>query len=166
MGLDHLTRHTSRRLFEEHVAVIALLERFGQALARLGGPPPANDPAWNLLLPQLAAAIEHEISGHFALEETQLFPRLRAGGSGDLADLLEEEHGRIREVSRPLLDLLKLARAGSLDDAGWKSLRRLGLELVERLGSHAQMEQESLVPAVDELLDETTDMEIWTNYVN
>ena len=30
-----LTRHTSRRLFEEHLAVIALLERFGQALARL-----------------------------------------------------------------------------------------------------------------------------------
>jgi hemerythrin-like domain-containing protein len=161
-----LARHTSRRLYEEHVAVIGLLERFGQALARLSGPPPANDPVWNLLLPQLAAAIEHEISGHFELEETQLFPRLRAGGSGDLADLLEEEHGRIREVSRPLLDLLKLARVDGLDAPSWHTLRRLGLELVERLGSHAQMEQESLVPAVDELLDETTDMEIWTNYVN
>lgn len=161
-----LVRHTSRRLYEEHVAVIALLERFGRALARLNGPPPASDPAWNLLLPQLAAAIEHEISGHFELEETQLFPRLRAGGSGDLANLLQEEHGRIREVSRPLLDQLKLARAGNLDAAAWQSLRRLGLELVERLGSHAQMEQESLVPALDELLDEETDMEIWTNYVN
>jgi len=161
-----LARHTSRRLFEEHIAVIALLERFGQALARLDGAPPANDPVWSQLLPQLAAAIEHEISGHFALEETQLFPLLRASGSGELAGLLLEEHGRIREVSQPLLGLLKLARAGHLDAGGWQSLRRLGLELVERLSSHAQMEQGSLVPMVDELLDEETDMEIWNNYVN
>lgn len=161
-----LARHVSRRLYEEHIAVIALLERFGHALARLSGPPPAGDPAWSLLLPQLATAIEHEISIHFALEETQLFPLLRAGGSGDLADLLLEEHDHIREVSRPLLDLLKLARAGNLDAAGWRALHRLGLELVERLSSHAEMEQHSLVPAVDELLDETTDMEIWNSYVN
>jgi hemerythrin-like domain-containing protein len=161
-----LARQVSRRLYEEHIAVIALLERFGHALARLAGPPPAGDLAWSLLLPQLASAIEHEISGHFALEETQLFPLLRAGGSGDLADLLLEEHGRIREVSRPLLDLLKRARAGNLDAAGWSALHRLGLELVERLSAHAEMEQHSLVPAVDEMLDETTDMEIWNNYVN
>ena len=162
----NLARQTSRRLFEEHLAVIALLERFGQALARLEGPPPAGDPAWNLLLPQLVAAIEHEISGHFALEETQLFPLLRANGSGDLADLLLEEHARIGDVSRPLLELLKQARANNLNAAGWQSLRRLGLELVERLSAHAQMEQGSLVPLVDELLDEETDMEIWTEYTS
>jgi hemerythrin-like domain-containing protein len=164
--LTDLARHTSRRLFEEHVAVIALLERFGHALARLAAPPAANDPVWSLLLPQLATALEHEITGHFELEEKQLFPRLREHGAGDLADLLLEEHGVIREVSRPLLDLIRLARAGSLDAAGWKSLRALGLELVERLSSHAQMEQSSLVPVVDEMLDESTDMEIWNAYVN
>jgi hemerythrin-like domain-containing protein len=161
-----LTRHTSRRLYEEHVAVIALLERFGNALGPLAAPPAPNDPVWSLLLPQLATALEHEITGHFELEEKQLFPRLREHGSGELADLLLEEHAVIREVSRPLLDLIRLARSGSLDAAGWKSLRALGLELVERLSSHAQMEQGSLVPLVDEMLDETTDMEIWTAYVN
>lgn len=161
-----LTRHTSRRLYEEHIAVLALLERFGQALAPLSAPPAASDPVWGLLLPQLAAALEHEITGHFELEEKQLFPRLREHGAGDLADLLLEEHAAIRAVSRPLLDLLKLARAGALDGAGWKTLRALGLELVERLSTHAQMEQGSLVPQVDEMLDETTDMEIWNAYVN
>lgn len=161
-----LARHTSRRLFEEHIAVIALLERFGQSLARLGAPPPAGDPAWGRLLPELTAALEHEITGHFDLEEKQLFPRLREYGAGDLAELLLEEHGAIRAVSRPLLDLLKLARASGLDGAGWKSLRALGLELVDRLSAHAQMEQGSLVPLVDEMLDETTDMEIWNDYVN
>ena len=164
--MTDLVRHTSRRLHEEHIAVVALLERFGQALARLPAPPAADDQAWNLLLPQLVAALEHEVTGHFELEEKQLFPRLRDHGHGDLAELLLEEHGVIREVSRPLLDLLRLARAGSLDAAGWKTLRALGLELVERLSSHAQMEQGSLVPVVDEMLDETTDMEIWNNYVN
>ena len=161
-----LARHTSRRLYDEHIAVLALLERFGQALARLAAPPAADDPVWRLLLPQLATALEHEITGHFDLEEQQLFPRLRAHGAGELADLLLEEHAAIRAVSRPLLDLLKLARAGSMDGAGWKSLRTLGLELVERLSAHAQMEQGSLVPTVDEMLDEITDMEIWNAYAN
>jgi iron-sulfur cluster repair protein YtfE (RIC family) len=165
-AIADLARHTSRRLFEEHIAVIALLERFGRTLARLTAPPAADDPAWGRLLPELTAALEHEITGHFELEEKQLFPRLREHGAGDLADLLLEEHGVIREVSRPLLDLLKLARAGSLDGAGWKSLRALGLELVDRLSAHAQMEQGSLVPLVDEMLDETTDMVIWNDYVN
>jgi hemerythrin-like domain-containing protein len=165
-AIADLARHTSRRLFEEHIAVIALLERFGQTLARLAAAPAADDPAWRRLLPELTAALEHEITGHFDLEEKQLFPRLVAYGAGDLADLLLEEHGAIRAVSRPLLDLLKLARAGSLDGAGWKSLRALGLELVERLSAHAQMEQGSMVPLVDEMLDETTDMEIWNAYVN
>lgn len=161
-----LTRHTSRRLHEEHVTVLALLERFGRALARLGAPPPADDPVWSALLPQLAAALEHEISAHFELEESVLFPLLRTHRAGDLADLLLEEHAAIREVSRPLLDLLKRARAGSLDAGGWQALRALGLELVERLSSHAQKEQGSLVPLVDELLDEATDLEIWNEYVN
>lgn len=164
--MTELVRHTSRRLHEEHIAVIALLERFGHALGRLSAPPAADDQGWNLLLPQLAAALEHEVSGHFELEEKQLFPRLRERGHGDLAELLLEEHGVISEVSRPLLELLRRARAGSLGAADWKALRALGLELVERLISHAQMEQGSLVPVVDEMLDETTDMEIWTNYTS
>ena len=161
-----LQRQTSRRLHEEHLAVLALLERFGQALGRLTAPPSPEDADWNHLLPQLLSAIEHEISAHFDLEETQLFPLLRADGSGELADLLAEEHVPIRAVSNPLLRLLKRARAGAIDPPQWTELRLLGLELVERLSAHAQMEEGSLVPAVDELLDEETDMEIWNNYVN
>jgi hemerythrin-like domain-containing protein len=161
-----LQRQTSRRLHDEHVAVIALLERFTQALTRLSGPPPSGDPVWSLLLPQLVSALKHEVSGHFALEETALFPLLRAHGAAELAELLLEEHGVIREVSQPLLELLKLARAGSLDGGGWKELRRLGLELADRLGAHAQMEQGALVPLIDELLDDETDLEIWNSYVS
>lgn len=161
-----LQRQTSRRLHEEHLAVLALLERFGQVLGRLATPPRLDDTGWNHLLPQLLSAIEHEISAHFDLEEQQLFPILRANGSGDLADLLAEEHVPIRAVSGPLLTLLKRARGTPPEAAQWTALRQLGLELVERLSTHAQMEEGSLVPMVDELLDDETDMDLWNNYVN
>ena len=154
-------RQISRKLYEEHVNVIDLLERFGRALGRLGaGPPPADDAAWRVLLAQVGSALEYEITRHFDLEETQLFPRLHARGEGDLAELLFEDHELIREVTRPLLLLVARAQAGTLDEPGWRALKGSGLELVERLGSHAEKEQGALVPLVDEMLDEATDLEL------
>ena len=162
-----LQRQISRKLHEEHVAVIGLLERFGQALASLRAQPPAaGDPLWSVLLSQLGSALEYEITRHFDLEEDQLFPRLHARGEGDLAELLFEEHEAIRAVTRPLLGLIARARAGDLDAAGWRSLKASGLELVERLSSHAQKEQGALVPLVDEMLDEATDQELWNAYAS
>lgn len=155
----------SRKLHEEHVAVIALLERFGQALASVRTQPPAaGDPLWSVLLAQLGSALQYEITRHFDLEEDQLFPRLHQRGEGELAELLFEEHEAIREVTRPLLGLIARARAGELDAAGWRALKASGLELMERLSSHAQKEQGALVPLVDEMLDEATDQELWNQY--
>jgi hemerythrin-like domain-containing protein len=160
-------RQVSRTLYEEHVAVIDLLERFGRALGRLGAAPPAaDDPAWRVLLAQVGSALEYEITRHFDLEETQLFPRLHERGEGELAELLFEDHELIREVTRPLLGLVASAQAGGLDATGWRALKASGLELVERLSSHAEKEQGALVPLVDEMLDEATDLEIWTQYTS
>ena len=157
-----LQRQISRKLHEEHIAIIGLLERFAGALARLkAGPPAVDDPLWSTLLAQLGTALEYEITRHFDLEEKQLFPRLEARGEGELAELLSEEHAAIREVTRPLLRLIERARAAELDAAGWKTLKTLGLELAERLGSHAQKEEGALVPLVDEMLDEATDSALW-----
>ena len=165
--MSDLRRQTSRQLHEEHLHVIGLLDRLALAAARLGGAPPAQDDAlWSQLLPQLAGTLQHEVTRHFDLEEQKLFPLLREQGHGDLADLLFEEHEVIRAVARPLLDVVARARAGSLDAAGWKSLRLLALELVDRLGSHARMEQDALVPVVEEILDDNTDLEIWTAHMN
>jgi hypothetical protein len=134
-------RQTSRQLHEEHLHEIGLLDRLAGAAARLGGAPPAPDDAlWG--------------------------PLLREQGHGDLADLLLEEHQVIRQVARPLLDVVARARAGSPDQAGWKSLRLLILELVDRLGAHARMEEDALVPVVEEILDDNTDLEIWTAHMN
>lgn len=164
MSAMDLQRQLSRKLHEEHVAVIALLGNFGTALGRLRGAPTAGDPLWEPLLSRLAGALEYEITRHFDLEETQLFPRLHQRGEGELAEMLFEEHEAIRAVARPLLALIARARAGALDEAGWRSLKVAGLELVERLGSHAEKEEGALVPLVDEMLDEKTDEELWMDY--
>ncbi len=162
-----LQRQIARRLAEEHEAIIGLLGRFEGALARLKTVPPAVDDAlWPHLLGQIETALQYEVSRHFGLEEDQLFPRLHEHGDGDLAELLFEEHESIREVARPLLQLLAAARAGTLDAAGWRSLKANGLELSERLSSHAQKEQGSLVPLVDEILDEETDNTLWEEYAS
>ena len=162
-----LQRQISRKLYEEHVAVLDLLGRFGRALERLRAePPPVDDPAWRVLLAQIGTALEYEITRHFDLEETQLFPRLHARGEGDLAELLFEDHEMIREVTRPLLGLVARAQAGGLDAAGWRALKASGMELVERLSAHAEKEQGALVPLVDEMLDEATDLELWTEYTS
>jgi hemerythrin-like domain-containing protein len=162
-----LQRQISRKLHDEHVAIIDLLGRFGRALQRTGaGAPAADDAGWRVLLAQLGAALEYEITRHFDLEETQLFPRLHARGEGELAELLFEDHEAIREVSRPLLPLVAQAQAGNLEAGGWRTLKTLGLELVERLGAHAEKEQGALVPLVDEILDEAADEELWTTYTS
>jgi len=162
-----LQRQISRKLHDEHVAIIDLLGRFARALARLGAAPPAADDAtWRVLLAQIGTALEYEITRHFDLEETQLFPRLHARGEGQLAELLFEDHEMIRGVTRPLLGLVARAQAGELDAAGWRSLKTAGLELADRLGSHAQKEQGALVPLVDEMLDEATDQELWDQYTS
>lgn len=160
-----LVRQISRKLHEEHVAILDLLGRFEQCLVRLREQPPAaDDPVWRGLLSQLDAALQYEVTHHFDLEEEQLFPRLHQRGEGDLAELLFEEHEAIRAVARPLLKLIERAAAGGLDGAGWKALKVSGLELVERLGSHAQKEEGALVPLVDEMLDEQTDRDLWSEY--
>jgi len=162
-----LRRQTSRQLHEEHEHVLGLLGRLSAAATRLGAMPPApGDATWGPLLPQLANALQHEVTRHFDLEEQRLFPLLRDHGHGDLAELLHEEHQVIREVARPLLELVARARSGALDGSGWKSLRLLMLELVDRLGAHARMEEDALVPVVDEILDDDTDLEIWTAHMN
>ena len=136
------TRQVSRRLHEEHQATLALWTRVEASLA-VGKADAA-------LMRAAAASLADEIERHFAFEETELFPRLAAAGEGDIAELLQEEHVAIRAAGERFIALAKESPV----DPG---LRPVGLELAERLVSHVQKEEMSMLPALDDLLDDETD---------
>ena len=142
-------RQVTRRLHEEHVATLALCSRLETTLAA-----GKSDP---VLMRAAAAALAGEIERHFGFEETELFPRLAAGGQGDLAELLQEEHAAIRAAAARFITAVK-------ENPLAASLKPLGLEVAERLASHAQKEEMSMLPALDQLLDEGADHELACAY--
>ena len=157
-------RQTNRRLHEEHVAVIDLLARVQKALVRAGGGEPPADPGFQDLLRTLARALEFEVGAHFDFEERELFPRMLDAGEGDMVALFEEEHVVIRDVAGSVRALAGKALAGTLDAGQWQALRTHGLELCERLASHAEKEEGALLPLLEDLLDEESDREAFAAY--
>jgi len=159
-------RSTCRRLHEEHEAVFELLRRLQRALvnSNADAAPDFSDPAWSGLLRDVRSGLEFEVARHFDFEERSLFPILSEAGDGDLVELLNADHKVIREVWAPLLDLMGRAQARELDTSGWHSLKRLGLELCDRLTEHALKEEQALLPALESLLSEDEDRELFAAY--
>src|SRR6185436_19756809 len=133
-------RHVNRRLHEEHQATLALWGRLEASLAA-----GKLDAA---LMRSAAASLAEEIDRHFTFEETELFPRLAAAGEGDIASLLADEHVVIRTVAKHFIALAKADPADA-------KLKPLALELAERLIAHVQKEEMSMLPALEDLLDES-----------
>jgi hemerythrin-like domain-containing protein len=154
---------TSRKLDEEHRESLALLGRLERNVldVPVGGAP---DDGFAALAKQVARAVAGEVDRHFRFEEEQLFPRLAAGGEGDLADLLVDEHKTIRASAADLLPPLLAASTGRLDAAGFAALKPVALEFVERLEAHIHKETAALLPAVDLVLDDHDDHEIALAY--
>lgn len=153
-------RQTSRALDDEHRTNIDLLGQVESVLARGSAASAAGDPSLARLAGNLHHMLDQHIARHFGFEERELFPRLEAAGEGDIAGLLMDEHEAIRAVAGELLPLTAAAAAGTLDDAGWASLRRGAMEMVERLTAHIDKETMALLPMLDDLLDEETDREL------
>jgi len=145
-------RQISRRLHEEHQATLALWNRFEQAAGARTWPPEVD------LIRRCAAALAEEISHHFEFEETELFPRLAEAGEGDIAELLTEEHAAIRAAAKGF--------SAALEAQDWQPLRTAGLELSERLMAHVQKEEMSLLPSIEDLLDEETDAQLALAYAS
>ena len=143
-------RQVSRRLHEEHLATLAVWSRVESALAA-----GRHDAA---LMRSAAASLAEEVERHFAFEENELFPRLADAGEADIAALLEEEHATIRQAATRFIALAKQDFS--------KELRVLGLELAERLVSHVQKEEMSMLPALEDLLDEGSDHELTLAYAS
>lgn len=161
--MEHKSQ-TCRRLHEEHEAVFELLRRFRRALdaAARDAATDTSAPAWSALLRDVRVGLEGEVARHFEFEERALFPLLADAGEGDMVELFDEDHKTVRDVAAPLLELLAAPQA--LDRAGWQSLRRLGFELCDSLTGHAEREEQALLPALDNLLSEDQDRELFAAY--
>ncbi|MCU0803971.1 MAG: hemerythrin domain-containing protein [Burkholderiales bacterium] len=157
-------RQTNRRLHEEHVAVIDLLARVEKALVRAQDASVLADGDFQGLLRTLLRALEFEVGAHFDFEERELFPRMAEVGEADLVALFEEEHVVIRDVASEVRALATKALGEGLAPAQWQSLRTHGLELCERLTSHAEKEEGALLPLLEDLLDEENDREAFAAY--
>jgi len=151
-----MNTQVSRILDDEHRSNIALLGQVEQQLGRAA----RFDPGLAGLMGQLVRSLEHDVDRHFLFEEESLFPRMADAGDGEMAGLLAEEHDAIREVARELLPVARQAAQGAIDEAGWSTLRRCAMELVERQVSHIQKETMALLPLLDDVLDDETDREL------
>lgn len=163
--MDHV-RSISRVLHQDHLETIALLNRLENGLLR--GRPGALPDVSNLevakLLRDIAASASAEVSGHFAFEENQLFPRLEAMGDASIGELLAEEHAILLPIAARLAELAGLAGQGGASAEDWAEFRRLGGEYVERMISHIQKEEMGLLPVLDDVIDEDEDMELTSLY--
>lgn len=157
---------TCRRLHEEHEAVFELLRRFSRALAEAapGITPDLSDPAWAGLLRDVRGGLEGEVKRHFDFEERSLFPLLSDAGEGDLCDMFLEDHANVRGIATQLLDLLAGALVQAPSRATWATLKRLGLALCDVLSEHALKEEQALLPALENLLSEEQDRELFAAY--
>jgi hemerythrin-like domain-containing protein len=152
----HWQREVSRLLEQEHREHMDLLGQLELRLAHGG----AADPELARLWVRLAGHLEREVERHFQFEEQELFPRLAEAGDGDIAGLLVDEHGAIREVAAELLPLARAAGRGELSPAAAPALTRGALELIERQVAHIQKESMALLPLLEDLLDDDTDREL------
>jgi hemerythrin-like domain-containing protein len=152
-------REITRRIHDEHVATIALIDRLERLLARAkpASPPAADDPEGARVFGALDKNLALEIGRHFDFEQNRLFPLLAGGGDSDIAMLLTDEHDGIRDVARRMNELLKVGRAAGFAPLGWSEFHRLAREYVERQISHIQKEEMALLPMLDDALDDEAD---------
>jgi DUF438 domain-containing protein len=161
------TNRVNRVLHDEHCATVALMERLESLLARHrgGDPPDAGGGEVAKLLSDLAICLTGEVQRHFAFEEDQLFPYLRAAGDEAIGAHLTSEHDAIRPLGNRMATLAREATAEGFSPARWDEFRRVGRELCDRLLTHVQKEEMALLPLLEESMDGDTEMRLYQDYV-
>ena len=159
--------HTANTLHQEHSAVSEFLKKFESQLMQheVDQPPDPADSTFTMLLGDLIAIVETELVPHFKFEEDELFPILLEAGAADLCGLLQEEHAIILPIAGRLCDYAKAARKQGHDPDGWNRFRRDGLALVENLSGHIDKEEMSLVPLLDEIIEDGQDLQLTDSYL-
>lgn len=157
---------TAQTLHDEHLNVLALLEKLELALGRLkpGQLPGTGDSGITYLLGDMIAMVETELTAHFKFEEEELFPLLIEAGASDMTGLLSEEHDIILPLALKQCELAGTIRRDGYTTESWNEFRLHALELAERLTGHIEKEERGLLPLLDEWIDAEQDDQLTGNY--
>lgn len=141
------------------MATVALVEALEELLARARkAAPDTGDPAVRATLSKSSRMIEHEIRHHFTFEEDELFTRLADAGDVGIGAHLREEHAAILPLGEAVARLAAAALENGFADGDWAAFRDRAGELIERMLAHIQKEEMALLPMLDDLIDDETDM--------
>lgn len=159
------TSRTAQLLHEDHQQTIVVIEALDQLIAQARkSAPNTSDPAVRKTLGDISGAILEEIGRHFSFEEDELFTRLEEMGDVAIGEHLRSEHAALLPLGRSVHDLASKALADGFTDTNWTRFRETAAELIERMFTHIQKEEMALLPALEELLDAETDMQLSTAY--
>jgi hemerythrin-like domain-containing protein len=148
----HLVNQT---LHNEHEATLALLDQLEKLVARGGSGKRDSLDASHLRA--TANFIDTELRRHFDFEEQSLFGLLAEAGDDEICEHLLHEHEQLLGLGARLGVLARGAAAGTLDAAGEQELKRVALQFAAELRGHIDKEESSLLPALEDALDEQTD---------
>lgn len=155
-----------QKLYEEHAAVQALLQRVEQAISRnRDDVPDAKDATLAKLMNDLVTELPGEVDRHFDFEEAELFSFLAEEGIAGIGAHLTYEHNIIRPIGAALVNLIRQVREKGLNAERWADFRNLGQQLSMTLGPHAHKEDMALLPMLEDAMDEAKEAELYEKYV-
>ena len=161
------SRRTAQLLHEDHQRTIVVIESLDQMIARARKKAPdTGDPVVRQTLDNAARTIEEEIGQHFGFEEDELFTRLEDMGDVSIGEHLRDEHRALLPLGQTVGEMARTALEHGFNDESWATFRNVSGELIERMFAHIQKEEMALLPAIEDLLDAETDMELSTAYAD
>jgi len=158
------SNRVSRKLHDEHMATLALLERLGRFVASKEAPKTVDIGTRTFLI-DLAAAFESEIWHHFAFEEKYLFDYLVTSGDAELAQHLIREHEQIRGIGERTVAMARAATLSPFSLSAWREFGLLAQRLIEQLTAHVQKEEGVLVPLLQDAMESDTEEQLYMVYV-
>ncbi|MBL8128423.1 MAG: hemerythrin domain-containing protein [Chloroflexia bacterium] len=155
--MSHLSK-LGLLLHEEHFRILVLISgiehRVSGNQARM--PLDPDRPEDRLQLNELSDSLD-ELVRHNAFEEEVLFPLACNGGEGDLAALLNEEHGIIGPLTRRLRQLVAEITHGGAGADRWGRFCFTARDFVACMMDHLQNEELALVQRLPVFIDPVTD---------